>query len=497
MTRYILSIDQGTTSTRAFLFTLDGQIATICRRPLDLITPKPGWVEQDADQIIDDTLNVIQNVMDQGGIAPDQVIGIGITNQRETTIAWDKTTGKPIYNAIVWQDRRTTDFCQTLTNDGHGPMIRDKTGLRPDPYFSATKIRWILNHVDVARDLANAGDLAVGTVDSWLHHKLTGGAAGHLTDITNASRTMLFNIHDLTWDNELSALFDIPLSCLPDVCPNTHDYGMTDPDITGFKLPIRSMIGDQQSALIGQSCITPGMVKSTYGTGCFALIHTGDTPVFSEHDLLTTIAAQIGGHTTYAIEGAIFNAGSAVQFLRDNLGLIDHAADSEVAATQVDDNGGVYFIPALTGLGAPHWQPSATGMITGLTRGVNKNHIIRATLEAQAYQTYDLLDAMMTDSAQEIDVLRLDGGMVENDFVCQFLADILNIPVDRPNNLETTALGAARLAAIQASELTLDDLEVDDPLEHRFEPNMEAAIRDQYLSGWGSAMEQVKTGKGT
>lgn len=430
-TPLILAIDQGTTSSRAILFNAGGDIITLAQKELKLHYPHKGWVEQNADDIWDDTLDVCRDVLSQAGKFGGNIAGIGITNQRETTILWDKETAKPIYHAIVWQDRRTADLCAKLKEAGHEPMISAKTGLLLDPYFSATKIAWILDNVPGARDKANAGKLAFGTVDSYLLWNLTGGKV-HASDITNASRTMLYNIVEQKWDDELLKLFNIPSSLLPQAHDNVHEFGVTAPGILDKEYVIGGMAGDQQAALIGQACFEPGMVKSTYGTGCFALMNIGEAFKASANKLLTTTAYRINGKTNYAIEGSIFVAGAAVQWLRDGLEVIHASPESEALATSVPDSNGVYIVPAFTGLGAPYWNPNAKGLITGISRETTKAHFARAVLEAQAYQTRDLMDAMEADGGHSPAIIRADGGLVANNFVCQFLSDMLDKPVEVP-----------------------------------------------------------------
>ncbi len=484
MSKYILSIDQGTTSTRAFLFDKKGQIVQKAQKSLDIRYPQDGWVEQDALQIWQDVLTVCHEV-----IADSQdIAAIAITNQRETTVVWDRHTGQPIYKAIVWQDRRTARFCNQLKKLGHEKWIYDKTGLVIDPYFSASKIKWILEHVDGAKEKAQKGDLLFGTIDSWLIWNLSGGSA-HISDATNASRTQIFNIHDQAWDDKLLNIFDIPKSMLPDVKDCAGEFCNT--IIFGQPIPVTGVAGDQQAALIGQACFDKGMVKSTYGTGCFVLMNTGSQAVSSQNGLLTTVGYRLNGVTHYALEGAIFNAGTAIQWLRDDLKIIDHARETASIAQSIADNGGVYFVPAFTGLGAPYWKPSARGLITGLQRSTDKAHIIRAALEAQAYQTQDLLMAMVGDANMALKTIRLDGGMVANNFVCQFIADICNVNIDRPKNIETTVWGVAYLAGMQIGFYP-KSTEINDfyQLDKSFKPSMDIQTRNQYLQGWQKAIKQ-------
>ncbi|HEY1097100.1 MAG TPA: glycerol kinase GlpK [Alphaproteobacteria bacterium] len=478
----LLAIDQGTTSSRAILFSADGKILATAQTELAQHYPHKGWVEQDARDIWRDTLSVCREIFTTAPAAA-QCVAIGITNQRETTILWDRKTGEPVYNAIVWQDRRTADFCAGI-KEQHEKSITEKTGLLVDPYFSCSKIRWILDNVDGTRERAERGELAFGTVDTFLLWHLTGGQA-HATDATNASRTGLFNIVTQQWDDDLLALYDVPRCLLPVVKDNVALFGETDPALFGKVIPIGGMAGDQQAALIGQGCFTPGMMKSTYGTGCFALMNIGTTFRTSQNRLLTTTAYRLNGQATYAIEGSIFTAGAAVQWLRDNLGVIQTSADSEALAQSVADNNGVYFIPAFTGLGAPHWQPDARAMITGLTRESTKAHIVRAALEAQAYQTNDLLTAMQADTGLFPAILRVDGGLVNNAFVCQFLSDILQVPVELPAIKEATALGAAYLAGLYAG--IYPDLETIGKQWQRaklYEPVIGTEEREKLYTGW-------------
>lgn len=481
----LLSVDQGTTSSRAIVFSPEGDILAIRQKELKLHYPHSGWVEQNPDDILADTLWACNGVLDDVG----DVAAIGITNQRETAILWDRDTGKPVYNAIVWQDRRTADLCAALKADGYEDMVAEKTGLLLDPYFSATKIAWILDHVDGAREKAKARKLAFGTVDTYLLWHLTGGKV-HATDATNASRTMLYNIVEQRWDEELLKLFNIPRSILPEVKDNIADFGSA--EIGGRAIQIGGMAGDQQAALIGQACFERGMVKSTYGTGCFALMNIGEKFKRSQNRLLTTIGYRLDGKTTYAVEGSIFIAGAAIQWLRDGLGVIASARDSEALAFSVSDNGGVYFVPAFTGLGAPYWRPEARAIICGLGRESTKAHIARAALEAQGYQTLDLMDAMRRDSGREPEVIRADGGLVANGFVCQFLADMLGKPVEVPKVAETTAWGAAVLAGISAGVFSgLQDAGKRWKAAKRYEPQMGAAQREALYAGWKKAVGKL------
>jgi glycerol kinase len=489
----LLAIDQGTTSSRAILFSPEGNILALEQKELVLHYPQKGWVEQDANDIWRDTLQVCRKVVEAARGKGIKIAGIGITNQRETTVLWDRKTGKPVYNAIVWQDRRTADYCAALKAQGHERLITEKTGLLLDPYFSATKIAWILDNVPGARQRAEAGDLAFGTVDSWLLWNLAGGA--HATDATNASRTMLFNIVEQKWDDNLLKLLKIPAALLPEVKDNVSMFGRVQKDLLGEEYVIGGMAGDQQAALIGQACFEPGMVKSTYGTGCFALMNIG--PVFkaSQNRLLTTQAYRFGGKSTYAVEGSIFVAGAVVQWLRDGLGLFAAAAASEAMATSVPDNNGVYFVPAFTGLGAPYWDPEARAMIMGMTRESTAAHIARAALEAQGYQTLDLMAAMEGDSGKKPDVIRADGGLVANEFVCRFLADVLQTPIEVPRVTETTAWGAACLAGLQAGLFKgPEDIARQWAAHQRYEPQMKDRQRDALYEGWKNAVAMVRYG---
>ncbi|MCB1935790.1 MAG: glycerol kinase GlpK [Nitrosomonas sp.] len=492
----LLAIDQGTTSTRAILFSEKGEPFFIRQKELVLQYPQKGWVEQDPETIWQDTLWVCQNVLKDTQHYAITIAGIGITNQRETTLIWDRTTGKTLYNAIVWQDRRTVEACSKLINAGYSKTIAEKTGLLIDPYFSATKIAWILDHVPGARVRAQNGDLAFGTVDTFLLWRLTGGKV-HATDVTNASRTLLYNITTNQWDDELLALFDIPSAILPEVKANVADYGQTTPNLFGVSYTIGGMAGDQHAALIGQSCFEPGMIKATYGTGCFALMNIGTDFVISKNKLLTTVGYRIGNETHYALEGSIFTAGAVIQWLRDNLGLLVDAKQSESIARSVSDSNEVYFVPAFTGLGAPYWKPFARAAITGLSRESHKAHIVRAALEAQGYQSRDLIEAMMTDSGiRNMDssngVLRVDGGMVVNAFVCQFIADMINQTVEIPAVSESTAWGAAVLAGLQSNVYeNLSEISSNWTCSHRYKPSMDAIERDALYAGWKNAVLSV------
>jgi len=486
---HILAIDQGTTSTRAILFDANARAMAVAQRELLQHYPQPGWVEHGPEDIWRDTLAVVSDVL--GNINTSRVAGIGITNQRETAVVWDRATGEPIHRAIVWQDRRTAERCSELKEQGAEELVREKSGLLLDPYFSATKVAWILDHVPGARARAERGELAFGTVDSFLLWRLTGGAV-HATDITNASRTSLLDIHRGEWDPQLCELFRIPQEILPEVRENSRVFGTT--SLFGGEIPIAGMAGDQHAALFGQACFEPGMVKSTYGTGCFMLLNTGEKAVRSEHRLLTTPAWRIGGKTTYALEGSIFVAGAAIKWLRDGIGVIANASETDSLATRVPDSHGVYLVPAFVGLGAPHWDAEARGAIYGLTLGTTGAHLARAALEAVAYQTLDLIEAMRADGASPPAAIRLDGGMAANAWLCQFLADILNVPVERPRNLETTALGAALLAGLATG--IWPDLAALAQLwvkKDAFQPQMVAETRSSLIAGWQRAIEKTLT----
>ena len=489
---YLLSIDQGTSSSRAIIFDTYGDIVDIAQKEITLTYPQDGWVEQNPKELVDSIVDVVRNVLEKDEGMAAQIAGAGITNQRETTIVWNKTTGDPVYNAIVWQDRRTAQYCKDLRAEGAENMVREKTGLLLDPYFSATKIRWILDNVEGAKASAERGDLLFGTVDCYLLWHLTGGKI-HATDATNASRTMLYNIVDGMWDDDLLSLFGISDSMMPKVHDNIHKFGQIDPNIIKGNIVIGGMAGDQQSAMVGQGCLSPGMIKSTYGTGCFALMHIGGDFRLSENRLLTTIGLYVSGDISYALEGAIFNAGTAIQFLRDNLHAFDHAGESEKMAVSVENNGGVYFVPAFTGLGAPYWDPDARGVICGLTRDSQMAHIVRAALEAQAYQTRELIEVMAADSGKDIEVLRADGGLVANKFMCQFLADVLDVAVEIPKVAESTAWGAACLAGVQCD--VFDSLEAtakDWRADKNYQPGQEKVDMDKLYDLWKRAVEKSR-----
>lgn len=490
--QYILALDQGTTSSRAILFDRQGRATAVAQQEFEQLYPQPGWVEHRPEDIWSSQLNAAHVVLRESDVKADQIAAIGITNQRETTIIWDRETGEPIHNAIVWQCRRTAADCDRIRGEGLAPLFQQRTGLVLDAYFSGTKVRWLLDNVPGARDLAKQGKLAFGTVDSWLIWKLTGGRV-HATDPSNASRTLLFNIERGEWDDELLAALDVPREVLPHVAPSSAMIGETDAALFGRAIPIAGDAGDQQAALFGQVCTTPGMSKNTYGTGCFMLLNTGTEPVRSKSNLLTTIAWQIDNEPIeYALEGSVFIAGAAIQWLRDGLKIISSAADTEAMATSVEDNGGVYFVPAFVGLGAPHWDQYARGTITGLTRGSTREHIARAALESIAYQTSDVLRCMRDDSGIDLTELRVDGGAVRNDFLMQFQADILGIPVVRPANTETTAAGAAFLAGLAVGFWSgTDELSELWQREKTFEPGMTGSERDRLLSGWTRAVERA------
>ncbi|ARF17989.1 glycerol kinase GlpK [Sporosarcina ureae] len=487
--KYILALDQGTTSSRAILFDKKGDIFHTAQQEFTQYFPKPGWVEHNADEIWSSVLSVIAAVISEKNIAATQIEGIGITNQRETTVVWDKHTGNPVYHAIVWQSRQTADVCEELKAAGHDDVFRTKTGLLIDSYFSGTKVKWILDNVEGAREKADNGDLLFGTIDTWIIWKLSGGAA-HVTDYSNASRTLMYNIHDLEWDEELLNILNVPKTMLPTVCQSSEIYTHTDTrHFFGHNAPIAGIAGDQQAALFGQACFESGMVKNTYGTGCFMLMNTGEKAVTSDNGLLTTIAWGIDGKVEYALEGSIFVAGSAIQWLRDGLRMFRSASESESYAKRVQSTDGVYVVPAFVGLGTPYWDSDVKGAVFGLTRGTTKEHFVRATIESLAYQTKDVLDAMEADSGISLKTLRVDGGVVDNDFLMQFQADLLNVPVERSTINETTALGAAYLAGL-AVGFWKDRNEIADywRLDRPFEPNMEEAVREDLYKGWQKAI---------
>ncbi len=489
---YILALDQGTTSSRAIVFDRDGAIRAIAQKEFTQMFPSPGWVEHDPQEIWASQIGVAVEALGRAQVRPKDVAAIGITNQRETTIVWDRETGEPIHHAIVWQDRRTADFCERLKAEGAGEAIQVRTGLLIDAYFSASKIRWLLDHVPGARARAEAGKLAFGTVDTWLVWKLTGGAC-HVTDVSNASRTMLFNIHTLQWDDELLRLFNIPASLLPAVRSSSEVYGQVSTSLGIDQVPVAGIAGDQQAALFGQMCRTPGMSKNTYGTGCFLLQNIGSSPIRSRQQLVTTVAWQIGGRTEYALEGSVFIGGAVVQWVRDGLGLVRTAADIEPLAASVADNGGVYLVPAFAGLGAPHWDPYARGTIVGITRGTTAGHIARAALESIAYQVSDLLDAMAGDAGIPLTELRVDGGAATNNTLMQFQADLLGVPVVRPMVTETTALGAAYLAGLAVGFWpSVDAISGQWKVDRRFEPAMPRSATGALRQQWTEALQRSK-----
>jgi glycerol kinase len=489
--KYVLALDQGTTSSRAILFDQGSNIVAVSQKEFTQIYPKAGWVEHNADEIWGTQIGVVAEVMAKAGIDGKDIAAIGITNQRETTVVWDRHTGKPVYNAIVWQSRQTAYICDELKAKGLEPLFRQKTGLVVDAYFSGTKVKWILDNVEGAREKAAKGDLLFGTIDTWLIWKLTGGNV-HVTDYSNASRTLMYNIRELKWDEELLEALTVPAQMLPAVRPSSDIYGYTDANVfLGASVPISGAAGDQQAALFGQTCFQPGMAKNTYGTGCFMLMNTGDALYDSKNGLLTTIAWGIEGKVEYALEGSIFVAGAAVQWLRDGLKILEAAPDSEYFAQKVADADGVYVVPAFVGLGAPYWDMKARGAILGLTRGTSKAHIVRATLDSLAYQTKDVLSAMEADSGIKLQALKVDGGAVANNLLMQFQADILGVPVDRPQVTETTALGAAYLAGLAVGFWSnKEDLVQNWQLDARFEPKMEEVQREKLYKGWQKAVKR-------
>lgn len=494
MDTYILSIDQGTTSSRAILFDREGRVVHSAQQEFRQYFPQPGWVEHDANEIWGSVLSCIAAVMTESGTSHDQIGAIGITNQRETTVVWDRKTGRPVHRAIVWQSRQTQHIINELKDAGHERLFREKTGLVMDPYFSGTKVKWILDKVEGAREKAESGDLLFGTIDSFLIYKLSGGAV-HVTDVTNASRTLLFNIHDMKWDEELCGILDIPMNMLPEVRPSSEVYTHTDPSVFfGGKVPVAGAAGDQQAALFGQACFEKGMAKNTYGTGCFMLMNTGKQPTESRHGLLTTVAWDIGDGPVYALEGSVFVAGSAIQWLRDGLRMLRKAGDSEQYAARVSSADGVYVVPAFVGLGTPYWDPDARGAIFGLTRGTEKEHFIRATLESLAYQTKDVLDAMEKDAGIPVKRLRADGGAVDNSFLMQFQSDMLQSEVELSELKETTALGAAYLAGLSTG-FYKDCDEITSMWRSRqvYAPEMDPGERDRLYGGWQKAVEATRS----
>ncbi|MBR1772885.1 MAG: glycerol kinase GlpK [Eubacterium sp.] len=490
MAKYIMALDAGTTSNRAILFDHDGKIVSVAQREFTQIYPQPGWVEHDANEIWSTMLGVAVETMAKAGVSAEDVAGIGITNQRETTIVWDKETGEPVYNAIVWQCRRTSDYSDSLKAKGLEDTIRAKTGLVIDAYFSATKLRWILENVEGVRERAERGELLFGTVDTWLIWKLTHGRV-HVTDYSNASRTMMFNINELKWDEDILKELGIPMCMLPEVKDSSCVYGKASKHILGREIPIAGIAGDQQAALFGQQCWEKGNAKNTYGTGCFLLMNTGDKPVFSENGLVTTIAWGVNGRIQYALEGSVFIAGASIQWLRDEMRLIDSAEDSEYMATKVKDSNGCYVVPAFTGLGAPYWNQYARGTIVGITRGVNKYHIIRATLESIAYETSDVLSAMEKDSGVKLSELKVDGGASANNFLMQTQADIINATVVRPSCLESTAMGAAFLAGLAVGYWnSVDELRTVISIDRVYKPEIDEEERQSRLNGWKKAVSR-------
>lgn len=489
MGKYVMALDAGTTSNRCILFNEKGEMCSVAQKEFTQYFPKPGWVEHDANEIWSTQLGVAVEAMQKIGASAEDIAAIGITNQRETTIVWDKDTGEPVYHAIVWQCRRTSEYCDSLKEKGLTETFRQKTGLVIDAYFSGTKLKWILDNVAGVRERAEKGELLFGTVETWLIWKLTKGEA-HVTDYSNASRTMLFNINTLEWDKDILETLNIPVCMLPEAKPSSYVYGTADPSFFGGPIPVGGAAGDQQAALFGQTCFKAGEAKNTYGTGCFMLMNTGEKPVFSKNGLVTTIAWGIDGKVNYALEGSIFVAGAAVQWLRDELKLIDSASDSEYMAKKVKDTNGCYVVPAFTGLGAPHWDQYARGTIVGITRGVNKYHIIRATLESLAYQTNDVLQAMRADSGIELNSLKVDGGASANDFLMQTQADIINAPVNRPSCVETTAMGAAYLAGLAVGYWAGKEEVIKNwAIDRTFQPKISEEEREKKIKGWNKAVK--------
>ena len=491
MGKYVIALDEGTTSVRCILFDKEGNMVSAAQKEFTQIYPNAGWVEHDPLEIWSSQLGVAMEAMTRAGATAEDIDSIGITDQRETTVVWDKKTGKPVYNAIVWQCRRTAEYCDSLKASGYSDMIKEKTGLLIDAYFSGTKLRWILENVPGAREKAEAGELLFGTIETWLIWNLTAGKV-HVTDYSNASRTMMFNIKTLDWDEEILRLLNIPRCMLPKPMPSSCVYGVTDTAVMGGEIKIAGAAGDQQCALFGQTCYAPGEAKNTYGTGGFLLLNTGDKPVYSKNGLVTTIAWGLDGKVTYALEGSIFIAGAAIQWLRDELGLINKSADSEELAAKVPDTNGVYMVPAFVGLGAPYWDPYARGIITGLTRGSNRYHLIRATVESLAYQTFDVLKAMENDSGIDLKALKVDGGACANNFLMQFQSDIIQTKVERPACIETTALGAAYLAGLATGYWSsLEDIKQNWKISRTFTPEHDAAFADEKLEGWHRAIKQA------
>jgi glycerol kinase len=496
MEKYILSLDQGTTSSRAILFNKEGKIVQVAQQEFQQFFPKPGWVEHNANEIWGSILAVMASCLAEANVKPDQIAGIGITNQRETAVVWDKETGQPVYHAIVWQSRQTTEICEELKAKGYDQLFRDKTGLLIDAYFSGTKVKWILDNVEGAREKAERGELLFGTIDTWLIWKLSGGKA-HVTDYSNASRTLMYNIHDLKWDEELLDILSVPASMLPEVRPSSEVYAETvDYHFFGCNVPIAGVAGDQQAALFGQACYEKGMAKNTYGTGCFMLMNTGEQAVKSDHGLLTTIAWGINGKVEYALEGSIFVAGSAIQWLRDGLRMFRNAEESEKYATSVTSTDGVYVVPAFVGLGTPYWDSDVRGSVFGLTRGTTKEHFVRATLESLAYQTKDVLTSMEADSGISLKALRVDGGAVANNFLMQFQSDLLDVPVERPEIKETTALGAAYLAGLAVGYWeSQEEIATQWNMDKAFSPDMVEEDRNNLYTGWKKAVNAARAFK--
>lgn len=490
MARFVLALDQGTTSSRSVILNEKAELIGQSQKEFTQIYPKSGWVEHDPKEIWESQLETISQLLKGSNITSSDISAIGITNQRETTVVWNKVRGIPIYNAIVWQDRRTSDYCQELAPKGYAKSIQDKTGLVLDAYFSASKINWILENIPNAREQAEKGELAFGTVDSWLVWKLTNGKK-HITDVSNASRTLLFNIHTLEWDQELLSLFEIPVHMLPQVVESSGELALTDKSIFGVEIPITGIIGDQQSALFGQMCIEPGLLKCTYGTGCFLMLNTGNEIVKSNHKMLSTIAWKIGNQTTYAVEGSVFIGGAVIQWLRDELGFFKEAADSEDLAEASEDNGGVYFVPALTGLGAPYWDANTRGSIFGISRGTNKSHLTRAALESIGFQVNDILNAMAEDVKFPIQNLRADGGAAANQLLLQFQSDISRICVQRPSSIESTAIGAAYLAGLGINLWTIDFLKANWKMHSEYTPQLDQEIADNLLDHWKEAITRT------
>ena len=487
--KYIMALDLGTTSCRAILFNHEGEICSVAQKEFTQYFPQPGWVEHDAEEIWATQLGLMYEAMSKLNVTPEDIAGIGITNQRETTVVWDKVTGRPVYKAIVWQCRRTAEYCDGLKSKGYADMFREKTGLVLDAYFSGTKLHWILENVPGVREKANAGRLLFGTIDTWIIWKLTGGKV-HVTDYSNASRTLMYNIHELKWDEEILSILDVPKTMLPEVKPSSCVYGQTDTRLFEHQIPIAGAAGDQQCALFGQTCFAPGEAKNTYGTGGFLLMNTGEKPVSSKNGLVTTIAWGVDGKVEYALEGSIFVAGAAVQWLRDQLGIIRTSAESEALATAVEDSNGCYMVPAFVGLGAPYWDQYARGALVGLTRGVNRNHIVRATLESIAYQVNYVLQAMQEDSGIELASLQVDGGACANNFLMQFQADIMNAKVARPTTIETTAMGAAYFAGLAVGYWeNKDTIKQNHAIAKTFAPNMDKEKRSKLLRGWHNAVK--------